>query len=253
MNLTRITILLIGVVMLASCGTFKPASKNNQLLYTQAADAGTTKKGPRFLNVKSVEHGKTVTTQTSFNNDNAIIAAAANTTSAKTKENTSPNSNNVNYTALQTKYAEKLSVEPSEIKNTALYQSIESWYGTRYVFGGTSHRGVDCSSLMQHLYKSTYSFEIPRTAVTQYRATTRISQDELKEGDLVFFHTTRAGISHVGFYLGNRRFIHASSSRGVTISSLDESYYVKCYRGGGRFPNNYKPNAADLEETEEAK
>ncbi len=136
---------------------------------------------------------------------------------------------------LQIKYSIALDVPAESITNLSLYQAIEEWYGTRYRFGGTSKKGIDCSSLMQKLYTAAYNVEIPRTAVTQYHATKRLTQDDLQEGDLIFFHTTRSGISHVGFYLGNRRFIHASSSRGVVISNLDESYYVKAYRGAGRF------------------
>jgi cell wall-associated NlpC family hydrolase len=136
--------------------------------------------------------------------------------------------------ALQTKYAAMLKVSPSEITDIALYKSISNWYGTRYNYGGTSHRGVDCSSLMQHLNTESWGRSIPRTAFLQYRATPRISRDELQEGDLIFFNTT-GGVSHVGMYLKNDMFVHASSSKGVTISSLNEKYYTSRYIGAGRF------------------
>ena len=74
---------------------------------------------------------------------------------------------------------------------------------------------------------------MPRTAIEQYKATTHIGKDELKEGDLVFFNT-RGGVSHVGVYLCNNYFVQSSSSNGVTVSSLDDSYYSKRFISGGR-------------------
>jgi murein DD-endopeptidase / murein LD-carboxypeptidase len=242
MNLKQNSTLLVIILTLASCSTFKPAARTNQLTSNYTTENGNTKSSIKFLNVKAVEDNKTTTKQASTSSNNNFDV---------TKINTTPTTTNQNYSTIQLKYATKLNVDASAISNVLLYQNIESWYGTRYVFGGTTHRGVDCSSLMQHLYKSTYKLEIPRTAVTQYRATQRITQDELKEGDLIFFHTTRSGISHVGFYLGNRYFVHASSSRGVVISNLDESYYAKAYRGAGRFTNSYKATQEELEAKEE--
>jgi murein DD-endopeptidase / murein LD-carboxypeptidase len=242
MNLKQNCTLLGIIISLASCSTFKPAARTTQAPSNFTTETATTKSGIKFLNVKAVEHNKTTVKQASSSTTNNF---------AVTKGSTNVNNTNQNYSALQLKYATKLNVDAGAITNTLLYQNIESWYGTRYVFGGTTHRGVDCSSLMQHLYKGTYKLEIPRTAITQYRATQRITQDELKEGDLIFFHTTRSGISHVGFYLGNRYFVHASSSRGVVISNLDESYYTKAYRGAGRFSNTYKATQEELEAKEE--
>jgi hypothetical protein len=247
MKATKFTLLLLIVAFVSSCGTFKPAAKFNT---NYAAESGSSN-GIRFLNVKGVEHSKTFTSQVS-NTETIQIATDKKSSTIKPKGGDQSNTEFAgNYSSLQIKYAEKLGVNPSEIKNIKLYKAIESWYGTRYCFGGTSKRGVDCSSLMQHLYKEAYGKAIPRTAVTQHGASERITQDELKEGDLVFFHTTRSGISHVGFYLGNRKFIHASSSRGVVISSLDESYYLPRYRGAGRFKKEYEHDGEEEgEETE---
>jgi lipoprotein Spr len=71
-------------------------------------------------------------------------------------------------------------------------------------------------------------------AKEQYKASSRIHKDDLERGDLVFFHTTRKGISHVGVYLGNNKFVHASVNYGVTISDLAESYYDRTFVGAGR-------------------
>ncbi len=78
-----------------------------------------------------------------------------------------------------------------------------------------------------------YGFAAPRTAREQYKATEHIKKDKLKEGDLVFFNT-HGGVSHVGLYLENNYFVHASSSEGVTISNLDDHYYAKRFVCGGR-------------------
>ena len=139
-----------------------------------------------------------------------------------------------NTMALKQKYASLLNVPTTQITDLALYKTIANWYGTRYNYGGESHRGVDCSSLMQHLNKESWGRSIPRTAALQHKATPRISKDQLQEGDLIFFNTT-GGVSHVGMYLQNNKFVHASCSKGVTISSLTENYYAKRYIGAGRF------------------
>ena len=93
--------------------------------------------------------------------------------------------------------------------------------------------GVDCSSFTSRLMDAVYGQCLPRTSGEQYHSSDRISRNELKEGDLVFFNT-RGRISHVGVYLANGYFIHSSSSNGVSISSMDEPYYAKRYAAAGR-------------------
>ncbi len=134
---------------------------------------------------------------------------------------------------LQFKYAMLLDVDMEALKNITLFGFIENWLGTRYRMGGTTKRGIDCSALTGTLLMAVYGFALPRTAREQYKATEHIEKDELKEGDLVFFNT-HGGVSHVGLYLENNYFVHASSSQGVTISNLDDSYYAKKFICGGR-------------------
>ena len=105
-----------------------------------------------------------------------------------------------------------------------------SLQGVPYVFGGTSPGGFDCSGFVQYVFNHS-GLGLPRMADEQYYATKRVSHP--REGDLVFFSTYTSGVSHVGISLGGNRFIHASSSRGVTVSSLDESYWANCYVGAG--------------------
>lgn len=137
------------------------------------------------------------------------------------------------FSGLQFKYSMLLDVDVEALKNITLLGFIENWIGTRYRMGGSTKRGIDCSALTGSLLMAVYGFALPRTAREQYDATQHVKKDELKEGDLVFFNT-HGGVSHVGLYLENNYFVHASSSQGVTISKLDDSYYAKRFICGGR-------------------
>ena len=114
-----------------------------------------------------------------------------------------------------------------------LTRNAMRFLGVPYVFGGTSSNGFDCSGYVQHVY-AMLGYRIPRTADAQYYAGKRIAGRLMAPGDLVFFQTYASGPSHVGIYLGNDRFVHASSSRGVTVSSLHESYWSARYIGAKR-------------------
>lgn len=143
-------------------------------------------------------------------------------------------------TSLQFKYAQLTEQEVENIRNKRLYTLIEDWYSTRYRMGGNSRKGIDCSSFAAMLVDAMHNVCLPRTAREQYAQTDRISEKELQEGDLVFFNT-RGGVSHVGIYLANGYFVHASSSNGVIISSMTEPYYLNRYVGAGRIVHNLTP------------
>lgn len=134
---------------------------------------------------------------------------------------------------LQFKYALLLNTEVELIRNINLFKVIEEWWGTRYRLGGSSKMGIDCSALMQMFFTALYGLSLPRTAREQYDFSRKVSTTEVQEGDLVFFNTGR-GISHVGIYLQNNKFAHASTSEGVTISDLLDPYWVKRFVGVGR-------------------
>jgi lipoprotein Spr len=133
---------------------------------------------------------------------------------------------------LQFKFSILLDMEVEALQNLTLLRLLDEWLGTRYRLGGNSKAGIDCSAFMQVLFSSLYNFTLPRTAREQFAASLQISRTELREGDLVFFNTT-GGISHVGMYLQNNKFVHASSS-GVTISDLFDDYWSKRFIGVGR-------------------
>jgi len=136
-------------------------------------------------------------------------------------------------TPMQFKYAQMMNVEVESVANLSLYYFIESWWGTRYMYGGTGRNGIDCSALAGNLLGQVFGIKTPRTARDMYAAAQKLDRSELKEGDLVFFNT-RGGVSHVGVYLSNGYFTHASTQNGVTINNLSENYYVKRFIGGGR-------------------
>jgi lipoprotein Spr len=136
---------------------------------------------------------------------------------------------------IQFKYALLLNVEVEQVQNINLFRVIDEWLGTRYKLGGSTRSGIDCSAFMQVLFSSLYNITLPRTAREQYSFSRKISRSELKEGDLIFFNTTH-GVSHVGMYLQNNKFVHASSS-GVTISDLNEEYWDDRFIGVRRVDN----------------
>lgn len=138
-----------------------------------------------------------------------------------------------NASKVQIKYALLLDTEIEHILNLSLYSGIDQWLGTRYRLGGVTKEGIDCSALVQILYVTNFGINLPRTAREQYDATKRVSRTDMKEGDLVFFNT-QGGVSHVGIYLQNNKFVHASSG-GVTISDLFEPYWERRFISVGRY------------------
>ena len=136
--------------------------------------------------------------------------------------------------SVQLKYAVLMNTEVESLPNKILLESVDEWYGVRYRTGGNTRSGVDCSGFTVAVYAAVYGISLPRVSREQYRISRKISTTELQEGDLVFFNTKGNGVSHVGVYLGNNKFIHASVSRGVMVSGLSESYYVQRYYGAGR-------------------
>lgn len=109
-----------------------------------------------------------------------------------------------------------------------ILDQYQRWKGTHYQWGGTTHRGVDCSALMQHLFSDAAHLYLPRTTSEQIHRGVQVAQYRLKAGDLVFFQTG-PNRRHVGVYIGNSQFIHASSSQGVTVSTLTDDYWQERY------------------------
>lgn len=144
------------------------------------------------------------------------------------------------FSTTQFKYAIRLDVSVEQINNKSLYNVIDEWWGTPYRLGGTTHKGIDCSAFVQTLMLGVFSIQLPRTAKEQRGISEWIPVDDLREGDLVFFNT-RGSVSHVGIYLHNNKFVHASTSGGVMISDLNETYWSKKLIGAGRVLQNMIP------------
>jgi len=139
-----------------------------------------------------------------------------------------------NSSEVQSKYASILDVPADQLMNTKLLLDIDYWWGTKYCLGGSTEDCIDCSAFTQNLMREVYAINIPRTAREQYDNSDHIKKDELQEGDLVFFQTYRHQISHVGVYITNNKFAHASVSNGVMISDLDDPYWKQRYAAAGR-------------------
>jgi lipoprotein Spr len=107
----------------------------------------------------------------------------------------------------------------------ALLADYSKWRGTRYYLGGTTHSGVDCSALVQHLFKDSLHTSLPRTTSQQIMDGEKININSLRPGDLIFFKISPSD-RHVAAYVGSHLFIHASKIRGVTISSLEQPYWA---------------------------
>jgi cell wall-associated NlpC family hydrolase len=227
------------IAALSGCSGLKPvgtANNNNQVVATRTAPKNTnTNKEVRFLEditvsanpgVDKIESSKVAVTP---KKDPAI---EKRTVSSRTNyPERSPSVEKA--TTLHLKYSILLNIEVEMLAGDALLPHVDEWYGTPYRMGGTSKTGVDCSAFVQAVYLSAFAVSLPRTARDQYNSARIISTTELQEGDLVFFNT-RGGVSHVGIYLQNNKFIHASTSYGVTVSDMFDSYYIKRFIGAGR-------------------
>lgn len=125
--------------------------------------------------------------------------------------------------------------------NHRLYVEAAEWIGTPYRHGGNTKSGVDCSGLTTQIYRTCYHVGLPRQSQAQYdQCDRRVRKRRLKEGDLVFFNQgrkrrLRRRVGHVGIYLKDGKFLHASSSRGVMVSRLDDPYWDKRWLKGGRY------------------
>lgn len=120
-------------------------------------------------------------------------------------------------------------------KYSSLREITDSWTGTKYVYGGASRSGTDCSGYVLNIFRDFYGVNLPHKASIIYDDPrfTKVSRSDLKEGDLVFFGDFW-GISHIGIYLGDDIFSHASTSRGVTTDKLSAKYYDSRYKGARR-------------------
>jgi lipoprotein Spr len=217
-----IPITSVVLFVFSSCSTFKPAVTKSHAPASPTQTDGSV----QFINNISVNP------DSRKDESRSSVSTPAKTKSFVDRSGTAIE----NYPALQFKFAilENASVE--DLNNPKLLSFMDYWYGTPYHYGGNSRDGIDCSAFSFLLMSSVYGVSsLPRTSKEQYETSHHIRRDELQEGDLVFFHTLgkRRIVTHVGVYLRNNKFVHASVS-GVMISDLNDGYYDKHFVGAGR-------------------
>jgi lipoprotein Spr len=127
----------------------------------------------------------------------------------------------------------------TQADNLSLYDACSGWLGVKYRNGGNTKKGVDCSGFVGIIYRQVYAITLERNSANILQKNcSRVSRINLREGDLVFFRTSGSSTSqiptHVGIYLKNGKFVHASTSKGVMVSSLTEPYYVRTWITGGK-------------------
>ncbi len=169
----------------------------------------------------------------------SILAVQAQT---KTSPNQTDDKNSDDQESLAKDYLSQImGVALSATSNMKLFHFVYDWIGTPYRFGGSSKNGIRLlgSHFQKKVYSQVFNMDIERSWRDIFSMVSRVRRDELKEGDLVFFKIHSRRISHVGIYLGNNRFAHASS-KGVAISSLDDAYYSRYFYRGGRMLESFK-------------
>lgn len=120
-------------------------------------------------------------------------------------------------------------VTEAAASGNTIVKTAYRYLGRPYVFGATGPRSFDCSGFVRYVYRQ-HGIYLPRTAASQSRVGTSVSKRNLRQGDIVFFKNTyKAGISHVGIYVGNNRIIHAFPRKGVNVQSLSNSYLKAKY------------------------
>ena len=220
-------ILLVLLINLAGCDVFRPASRSTDNLSAARENSSSgAKPKPVFIQGISTE-----------SSSQPVKTTESNTYNAPASSKSMPHPVGADdYNQLKYKYSILTDMPVEDLSNIRLLIFMDQWYGVPYHYGGTSRDGIDCSAFSSLLLSSVYNEnQLPRMSADQYKATRRVAKKDLQEGDLVFFHTLGKGhrVTHVGVYLYNSRFVHASIA-GVQISNLGEGYYMSHYVGAGR-------------------
>ena len=224
MRLNSYIIIVIMLVLTASCKSVRKSNSSDKNAKTTVK-----KKTPQkreFINGIEVSLGATTKTK-----HNTSSIPSGNTKKEIEPYTSKSEKEKAHY--LQLKYAVIVDVPTNKLKNIDLLELIDKWWGTKYCIGGSTQKCIDCSGFSQILEREIFYTTLPRTSQEQYKESRRVELEDLREGDLVFFGSGRS-ISHVGVYLQNNKFVHASTSIGVTITDLNDKYWKPKFVGGGR-------------------
>ncbi len=231
MNRKLLSYCLLCALLLCSCSHIKSLTSRDS-----SASVSSTRreksKNVQFLDGISVTPGQEVTSKYSTMGPNLPKEKKAKSARVEQPEFLAGDIERANW--LQLKYAIMLDATVEKLLNVGLLKMIDEWWGTRYCMGGTSKECIDCSAFVQVIMSGTYNVSVPRTAQEQYNTGNKIGMEELQEGDLVFFHTSGRTISHVGVYMLNNKFVHASTSGGVMFNDLNDNYWREKFRGATR-------------------
>ncbi len=198
--------LLVLFILMEGCGPSKPRFTDRG---SKTESKSTERKGARFSSREAEEETK--------ENDKKVDPKEINSITSGSRDFKKENN---------------ASIKP--LDKSKMMREISRYMGVPYLYGGMSSQGLDCSGYTSLVYKNALGKLLPRSAADQAKAGTSIDFKDLKFGDLVFFNTTGERYSHVGIYLGDDLFAHASVTLGVTISSLQSMYYEKRYVGARR-------------------
>ncbi len=222
------------LLLLGSCQQFKNITSHDNS--TKSRTSKTVKsKNVRFLDDISVNPGQVVTSKHS--SVGPMLPKTKNKNNTETINNNGPAGDIERANWLQLKYAIMLDASVENLSNVGLLKLIDEWWGTRYCMGGNSKECIDCSAFVQVIISNIYGINLPRTASDQYGSADKIGLEELQEGDLVFFRTSGRDISHVGIYMLNNKFVHASTSNGVMFNDLNDVYWREKFKGAARVSN----------------
>jgi len=139
--------------------------------------------------------------------------------------------------------SDKLGIKLDTSCDTRLMSTLADWLGTPYHHAGYSKKGTDCSGFVSAIYKEVYGINLTHSSRSMiYQMKEKVKKEDLQTGDILFFkiHGKRKGISHVGIYLKDGMFIHASLYNGVSIGCLNCKYYIRAYYAAGRLSLNNK-------------
>ncbi len=231
MNRKLLSYCFLCALLLCSCSHIKSLTSRD----SSASVSSTRKeksKNVQFLDGISVTPGQEVTSKYSTMGPNLPKEKKAKSARVEQPEFLAGDIERASW--LQLKYAIMLDATVEKLLNVGLLKMIDEWWGTRYCMGGTSKECIDCSAFVQVIMSGTYNVSVPRTAQEQYNTGNKIGMEELQEGDLVFFHTSGRTISHVGVYMLNNKFVHASTSGGVMFNDLNDNYWREKFRGATR-------------------